>query len=161
MLTLSNNTAPLTAAPGVNSCMRFRQRSRVLLPQPEGPMIAVTVLAGNRSDTPRTARCCPNSAVRCAVSSRSRVLADATIALPCEPAGGERDDQDESHQYEGGCPRQPVPLVERARGIHIDLERQCLHGLTDVQRKVQVPQRREEQGCRLTGNARDSHQAAG
>src|SRR5205814_6879505 len=126
MLTLSNNTAPLKAAPGVNSCMRFRQRSSVLLPQPEGPMIAVTVCAGNRSDTSRTARCCPNSAVRCAVSSRKRVLADATISGPRDPAGGERDDQHESHQHERGCPREPMPLIERPGGVHIDLERQRL-----------------------------------
>src|SRR3989454_9304749 len=123
MFTLSSKTSPATVGPGVTSCMRFRQRSRVLLPQPEGPMIAVTVFAGNKSETSRTARCCPNSAVRCAVSSRSRVLADATIALPRDPAGGERDDQDEPHQHERGCPRDPVPLIERARGIHVDLQR--------------------------------------
>src|SRR5467141_5174078 len=123
MLTLSSNTAPLTAAPGVNSCMRFRQRSRVLLPQPEGPMIAVTVFAGNRSETSRTARSCPNSAVRCAVSSRSRVLADATIALPRDPAGGQRNHEHEPHQHERGCPREPVPLIEWPRGVHVDLER--------------------------------------
>src|SRR5213595_1526880 len=120
MLTLSSSTSPSTLAPAVSSCMRLRQRSRVLLPQPDGPMIAVTVCAGNRSDTSRTALCCPNSAVRCAVSSRRRVLADATIALPRDPAGGERDDQHESHQHERGCPREPMPLVERSGGIYID-----------------------------------------
>src|SRR6058998_708270 len=122
MFTLSSNTSPVTLAPGVSSCMRFRQRSNVLLAQPEGPMIAVTVCAGNKSDTARTARCCPNSAVRCAVSSRSRVLADATIALPRDPAGGERDDQHQPHQHERGCPRDPMPLIERAGGVHVDLE---------------------------------------
>src|SRR3989449_11343323 len=80
--------------------MRFRQRSSVLLPQPEGPMIAVTVCAGNRSDTSRTARCCPNSAVRCVVSSRSRVLADATMALPRDPAGRQRNSEHQTHQDE-------------------------------------------------------------
>src|SRR6266545_2732447 len=100
MFTLSSNTLPLTVAPGVSSCIRFKQRSRVDLPQPDGPMMAVTVCAGNKSDTSRTARCCPNSAVRCAASSRSRVLADATIALPGDPAGGERNDQDKPHQYQ-------------------------------------------------------------
>src|SRR6266699_6281831 len=122
MLTSSSNTSPWTLALGVSSCMRFKQRSKVLLPQPEGPMIAVTVFAGNRSDTSRTARCCPNSAVRCAVSSRSRVLADATISGPRDPAGGERDDQHQSHQHERGCPRDPMPLIERAGGVQVDLE---------------------------------------
>src|SRR5467141_1010385 len=161
MFTLSSRTSPSTLAPGVSSCMRFRQRSRVLLPQPDGPMTAVTVCAGNRSDTSRTARSCPNSAVRCAVSSRSRVLADATIALPRDPAGGQRNHEHEPHQHERGCPRQPVPLVERACRIHVDLERQRLHRLIDVQRKVQVAQRREEEGRGLAGDPGDAHEAAG
>src|SRR6266576_7360819 len=123
MSTLSSRTAPLTAAPGVNSCMRFRQRSKVLLPQPDGPMIAVTVCAGNNSDTSHTARCCPNIAVRCDASSRSRVLADATIALAGHPAGGEGDDEHEPHEHERGGPGQAMPLFERAGRIHVDLQR--------------------------------------
>src|SRR6266550_7449326 len=161
MLTLSSRTSPCTLAPGVSSCMRFRQRSSVLLPHPEGPMIAVTVCAGNRSDTSRTARCVPNSAVRCAVSSRSRVLADATIALPRDPTGPKRNGEYETHEHERGRPGEPVPLIEWPRGVHVDLERQRLHRLRDVRREVQVPQRREEEGCRLAGDAGDSHQAAG
>src|SRR5216110_2541350 len=108
MLTLSSKTSPVVLAHGINSCIRLRQRSRVLLPHPDGPMIAVTVFAGNSSDTSRTARCRPNTAVSFTVSSRSRVLADATISLPRNPAGGERDDQHESHQHERGRPRDPM-----------------------------------------------------
>ena len=33
---------PSARAPRTTSCMRFRQRMKVLLPQPDGPMIAVT-----------------------------------------------------------------------------------------------------------------------
>src|SRR5438445_60422 len=40
---------------GASSCIRFRQRSRVDLPQPDGPMTAVMRWAANPSDTPRTA----------------------------------------------------------------------------------------------------------
>src|SRR6266566_4921669 len=120
--TLSSNTAPTTLASGVSSCMRLRQRSSVLLPQPDGPIMAVTVCAGNRSDTSRTARWCPKSAVSRTVSSRSRVLADATIALPRDPAGGERNDEHEAHQDErragddldrGSPPR----IAQRERGL--------------------------------------------
>src|SRR3954462_12295356 len=100
MFMSSSSTAPVTDVFGASSCMRFRQRSRVLLPQPDGPMIAVTVLAGNNNETSRTARNDPNSAVSLAVSSRRRVLADATIALPGHPAGKERDDQHQPHQHE-------------------------------------------------------------
>ena len=35
-------------APGVTSCIRFRQRMKVLLPQPEGPIRAVTALGLDR-----------------------------------------------------------------------------------------------------------------
>src|SRR5258708_26437225 len=122
MLTSSSNTLPVTLAPGVNSCMRFRQRSMVLLPHPDGPMIAVTVCAGNSSDTSRTARCCPNIAVRCDASSRSRVLADATIALPGHPAGCEGDAEHQPHEHERRRPAQAMPLFEGTSRIHRDLE---------------------------------------
>src|SRR5437588_12714877 len=42
MLTSFNSTVPDARAPGVTSCIRFKQRMKVLLPQPEGPIIAVT-----------------------------------------------------------------------------------------------------------------------
>src|SRR6266550_3531265 len=161
MLTLSSNTSPVVLAPGINSCIRFRQRSMVLLPHPDGPMIAVTVFAGNSSDTSRTARCCPNSAVSFTVSSRSRVLADAAIALPRDPASGERDDQYESHQHERGRPRDPMPVIVRAGRIHVDLQRQRLHRLIGVDGEIEVSERGEQQRGRLTGHARDPDQTSG
>ncbi len=39
----SSSTLPLTWAPGITSCIRLIVRSTVDLPQPEGPMNAVTV----------------------------------------------------------------------------------------------------------------------
>src|SRR5208283_1980740 len=39
-------TVPVTRAVGLVSCMRFRQRTKVLFPQPDGPMRAVAWLAG-------------------------------------------------------------------------------------------------------------------
>src|SRR3989454_36223 len=160
MFTLSSITSPVTLAPGVSSCMRFRQRSSVLLPQPEGPMIAGTVGAGNGTDTSRTARCCPNSAVRCAVSRRSRVLADATMALPRDPAGRQGNDEHQTHQDERRGKSEPMPFIEWARAIHVNLQRQRLHRLADVERKNDIAERGEEQGRGLAGNSRDAHQAA-
>src|SRR5262245_46315593 len=101
-------------------------------------MIAVTVWAGNSSDTSWTARGPPTSAVRCSVARRRLVVADATIALARHPARRDRDDQDESHQYERRRPRQPVPLVEWTGGVDVDLERQRLHRMGDRDRKVQI-----------------------
>ena len=36
------STSPVTYAPGMTSCIRFRVRSTVDLPHPDGPMKAVT-----------------------------------------------------------------------------------------------------------------------
>src|SRR6266550_6118943 len=160
MFTLSSNTSPLTVAPGVSSCIRLRQRSRVDLPQPDGPMMAVTICAGNKSDTSCTARWCPNSAVTCAASSRSRVLADATIALPGDPAGRQRDHEDKPHQHQRRRPGQAMPLVERAGRVHVDLQRERLHRLADGKREIEIAERCEEQRRGLTCDARDADEAS-
>ena len=55
VLVLRYSSRPLTRTPSMKSFMRFIARSSVLLPQPEGPMIAVTCLAGMSSVTSRTA----------------------------------------------------------------------------------------------------------
>ena len=46
---------PVARAPGISSCMRLMQRTSVDLPQPDGPIMAVTRLASKFSETPRTA----------------------------------------------------------------------------------------------------------
>ena len=51
----SSRTEPVARALGTSSCMRFTQRTMVDLPQPDGPMIAVTSLGGNSSETSATA----------------------------------------------------------------------------------------------------------
>ena len=47
--------APSVRKFGTTSFIRFRQRMNVLLPQPEGPMIAVTWLPGTSKLTSLTA----------------------------------------------------------------------------------------------------------
>src|ERR1041385_6882329 len=161
MLTSSSSTSPCTLAPGVSSCMRFKHRSIVLLPQPDGPMMAGTGFAGNNSETARTARSSPNTAGRGAASRRSRALADATIPGPRDPARGQRDDEHEPHQHERRRPREAVPFLERSRRIDIDLERQRLHRLGDVDVEIQVAKCREQQWRRLPRDPRDADEAAG
>ena len=48
-------TEPSTQAPGMTSCMRLRVRRNVDLPQPDGPMKAVTVRGSMVMSTPSTA----------------------------------------------------------------------------------------------------------
>ena len=50
---------PSTRAPGITSCIRFSDRSIVDLPQPDGPMNAVTDRALMVMLTPWTARKSP------------------------------------------------------------------------------------------------------
>ena len=46
-------------APGMTSCIRLSERRNVLLPQPDGPMMAVTACGWMSSVTSRTARKAP------------------------------------------------------------------------------------------------------
>ena len=46
---------PSTRAPGITSCIRFSVRMKVDFPHPDGPISAVTDLAGMVSVTPSTA----------------------------------------------------------------------------------------------------------
>ncbi len=46
---------PSTRAPGMTSCMRFSERRKVDLPQPDGPISAVTWRAAMFIVTPSTA----------------------------------------------------------------------------------------------------------
>ena len=48
-------TLPSTRAPGMTSCIRFSDRSKVDLPHPDGPMNAVTDRALMVMLTPSTA----------------------------------------------------------------------------------------------------------
>ena len=57
--TWSSRTAPVARAFGTSSCMRLMQRTIVDLPQPDGPMIAVTSFGRNSRVRSFTAWFCP------------------------------------------------------------------------------------------------------
>ncbi len=52
-------TFPSTRAPGMTSCMRLSVRRKVDLPQPDGPMKAVTERGSTDMPTSATARKLP------------------------------------------------------------------------------------------------------
>src|SRR5260221_9225190 len=157
----SSSTLPVIQPPSDSSCMRFRQRRNVVLPHPDGPINAVTVCLGKRSDTSFTAARRPYSAVSRTVWSCSRASAGGAMMWRDRPGGGEREEQHETHQYERRRPGEPVPLVEWSGGVDVDLQRQGLHRLQHARREVQVAERREEQRRGLSRDARDAHEAAG
>src|SRR6185312_2128910 len=124
-------TSPSARAPGTVSCMRLRQRSSVDLPQPDGPMIAVTSPVGTAKVTSRTTRDEPKYAssdstpiagvAACAASldistgigtSRSAVsVTSKSKPASRRDAGGETDDEDESEEDERARPGLCVPAV--------------------------------------------------
>src|SRR5918911_121685 len=104
-----SHTSPLTCVPGIVSCILFMQRSRVDLPHPEGPMIAVTCASGTSSA--RAARCS-------AASVRAAAVAGAG-----DVAGRDTDDEDEGNEDERAGPGLGPPVVVRAVRIDEDLER--------------------------------------
>ena len=67
---------PSARAPGISSCMRLMQRTSVDLPQPDGPIIAVTSLAAKSSDDAPARRACRRSRR----AGRSSVDACAPVA---------------------------------------------------------------------------------
>src|SRR5205809_699708 len=142
----SSSTRPVTQPPSDSSCIRLRQRRNVLFPHPDGPITAVTLCLGNMIETSLTTARRPYSAVSRTVSSWSRASAGGAMALPDRPAGGDCEEQDQSHEHQRGGPRDAVPLVEGARGVLVDLEREGLHRLADAGREVEVAERGEQQG---------------
>src|SRR6266545_3338964 len=130
----ASKTLPCTHAPGTTSCMRLRQRTSVLLPQPEGPMIAVTWQSGMSSVTPRIACVFPYQAESSstlmpasnsfsprgggrgcgcfsAISSSARIMSFLTLARSgCEPHG-DIDDENEQQKHQRGRPGLAVQLL--------------------------------------------------
>jgi hypothetical protein len=59
MLRPSSSASPLARWPGYRSYMRFNTRSSVLLPQPDGPIMPVTLRSGRSRLMPFSARFVP------------------------------------------------------------------------------------------------------
>src|SRR5215208_1855505 len=181
----SSATRPATRAPGTVSCMRFRQRSSVLLPHPDGPMTAVTSWSATARETSRTACADPKYALS-AATARGRAPCEGSgtggkarwsgfgIVMPVPTSvggraearpggetGEEADDEDEGEEDEGAGPGLPVRDVVRADGIGEDLERQRRDGLVEPHRPEVVAERGEEQRRGLARHARHGHEGAG
>src|SRR4029079_1052946 len=130
-----NSTSPSTRASGTVSCIRLRHRSNVDLPQPDGPMIAVTSRSRNVMDTPRTTSAEPKNALSAVASSRIRAssaeagtrwagavgrgasgesVATATESGARREAGCKADDEDNADEDERAGPCERVLLVIRA-----------------------------------------------
>src|SRR5512132_2578576 len=135
----SSSTLPVIQPCSDNSCIRFRVRRKVDLPQPEGPIRAWTWLLSKASDTPLTAVNLPYMAVSLSVSTRIRrgfvvgaaavftvlslrsgLTAASGIEVESPPdgeSGAETEDQDDQNEDECRCPGVAMPLFIGARRI--------------------------------------------
>src|SRR5258706_15800043 len=169
-----SSTLPSTRARGTVSCMRLRQRSRVDLPQPDGPMIAVTSFGGMSSVTSRTACVSPKYAfnpmvctamtgplLETAVGGLASLRSSARSVMPTSEARARhesRDDADHQHEPDQDRRTRPclrMPVVIRTVGVDVDLERQCGDGLRQLEGPELVAEGGEEQWGRLARDARD------
>src|SRR5689334_6306280 len=142
MLVPPRNTSPSTMAPGTVSCIRFRQRSIVDLPQPDGPITAVTDESGKSRLTFRRTRFFPNHALRRCAFRRS-VTAACIPTSGCVP-GDETDDEDEGDEDERASPRLRVGRFIRTNGIGKDLQRERCYWLAQRSRPELVAERGEK-----------------
>src|ERR1700722_5925115 len=123
--------SPSMRASGFNSCIRLSARRKVDLPQPLGPMMAVTALAVTSSETSLTAARLPKKTERLrtikaaselfwVVAMKSNLVLE-TVAR--QKAHADVDGQHEQKQHERARPCLPVPVVIRRNCVGENLQR--------------------------------------
>src|SRR5882672_10881009 len=104
MFSLSRMTLPSARAPGISSWRRLRQRTSVDLPQPDGPMSAVTWLGSTESEMSSMASRLPYQAERFEISKLAAMSkAPFRGHEPCDQ--GKREHQRDQRQRCGPRPR--------------------------------------------------------
>src|SRR5947209_7053802 len=111
----SRSTSPETRAPGTTSCMRLRARRKVDLPQPDGPMTAVTCLGSTVMLTSATAWAEPYQALSPSTSMR---LAMAVPGSGKPVSAGEEagDDGEDKHDHDKRQRSSPRPIDGHVEG---------------------------------------------
>src|SRR3989441_2242048 len=155
-------TFPSTLAFGIVSCIRFRQRINVDLPQPDGPMIAETA-------------CSSKSNVMSSIAFFGPYHADTFsvwifAAIASSPRDGTKPDDDprhdgnrEHHEHEdqGGPPGGLVQGRVRAEREHVDGVRQRLARVIQTLPPKRAPEARHEERRRFAADPRDPEQRPG
>src|SRR5437868_572942 len=120
-------------APGITSCIRLMERKKVDFPQPDGPMMAVTMLGAMLMVTSRMARRLPYQAETASALTGSPMNDSFGLSRACprrqaasQEASGEIQDDDDGEQYERSRPGLPVLVGIRGGRIDVDLMRKRL-----------------------------------
>src|SRR6058998_1540494 len=155
-------TFPSTLAFGIVSCIRFRQRINVDLPQPDGPMIAETACSSKSNVMSSIAFFGPYHADTLSV----RIFA----AIASSPRDGTKPDHDPRHdgnaehhedKDQGGPPGGLVQGRVRAEREHVDRVRQRLARLIQTLPPKRAPEARHEERRRFAADPRDPEQRPG
>src|SRR5438093_1851305 len=155
-------TFPSTLAFGIVSCIRFRQRINVDLPQPDGPMIAETACSSKSNVMSSIAFFGPYHA--------DTFLAWIFAAIASSPRDGTKPDHDPRHdgnaehhedKDQGGPPGGLVQGRVRAEREHVDRVRQRLARLIQSLPPKRAPEARHQEGCRFAADPRDAEQRPG
>src|ERR1039457_6996972 len=142
--------SPSMRASGFSSCIRFNARRKVDLPQPLGPMMAVTALAAMSSETFFSTSLAPKKIERLRAVSAAEVLgivamksalALETVARQETHAGIEEQHQHEQHERAG--PGLPMPVVVGRNRVGKNLERHRGDGFGEAVRPKTIAQRGE------------------
>src|SRR6267378_6271009 len=125
-----SRTFPSTLAFGIVSCIRLRQRMRVDLPQPEGPMTAVTMCSSMSIVMSWIASFSPYQAER--DSTRSLVAMWDSPRYGTEPDDDARNDAESEHHEDKDQRDAPGGLILshiRTCGPYVDGMGERLDGL--------------------------------
>src|SRR5579884_1865166 len=156
-------TLPSAFASGFVSCMRFRQRINVDLPQPDGPITAVACLASTDMLMPCRASVLPNQAFKLRTSTAIGIsLARLSEHTPQEnKANKSCCSHDGDHQHQGPGPGLAMPLFIRRNCVVENLQGESRNWLTRAETPKSISESREQQRCRFTCYTRESQHDAG
>src|SRR5437868_3099206 len=130
-------TLPSARAPGMVSCSLFRQRTKVDLPQPDGPMMAVARPGATSMEMPCSAWFLPNQAFRsCTLIPTATLVSTFQDATTGDDAHRTHRHHDQYDEHQRARPSLAVPLVIGRDGVCKDLQRQSGCRLI----RVQVPE---------------------
>src|SRR2546426_12681047 len=127
----SKRTRPDPLLPGMTSCIRLMHLMRVDLPDPEGPITAVTTFGLNFMLISARASLSPNQALRLCASTllvifegtpgsslpflSVALVSEVSLSIASPPGGQPYEDvdaQDGEHQHEARAPRLSLPVLE-------------------------------------------------
>src|SRR5690242_436147 len=155
-------TLPLTRVSGRVSCMRLMQRTKVDLPQPEGPMMAVAWLGAMRMAMSCSAWVAPNQAFRLSTSMPTPMLGGSFHHAPAGDKAHHGDGSDnEQNQHQRPGPRLPVPFVVGRNSVDKNLQREGGDGLVDIGAPELAAKGGEQQWRGLAGHAGEGQHYAG